>query len=87
MGLVVAMTSLAVVFDGWLWEVDLLCRTLVGWFIFVIPVCWPDTQTSVYKSRGWYCPDILRARQGWGWRSPWNVLLYGCASPDRYLLH
>ena len=29
-------------------------RTLVGWFIFVIPVCWPDTRTSVYESRGWY---------------------------------
>ena len=24
-GVVVAMTLLAVVFDGWLWEVDLLC--------------------------------------------------------------
>ena len=28
-----AMTLLTVVFDGWLWEVDLLCRTLVGWII------------------------------------------------------
>ena len=33
MSLVVAMTLLTVVFDGWLWEVDLLCCTLVGWFI------------------------------------------------------
>ena len=70
MGFVVAMTSLAVVFDGWLWEVDLLCRTLVGWFIFVIPVCWPDTRTSVYESSGWYFPDVLRAKRGWGWRTP-----------------
>ena len=31
--LVVAMASLTVVFDGWQWEVDLLCPTLVGWFI------------------------------------------------------
>jgi len=27
--------------------------------------------------------DVLRARRGWDWRTPWNVLLYGCASPDR----
>jgi len=32
-GLVVAMTLLTVVFDGWLWEVDFLCCTLDGWFI------------------------------------------------------
>jgi len=52
--LVVAMTLLAVVFDGWLWEVDLLC-SYPSWVVyFVIPVCWPDTRTSVYESRGWY---------------------------------
>jgi len=28
-------------------------------------------------------PDVLRARRGWDWRTPWNVLLFGCASPDR----
>jgi len=28
------MALLKVVFDGWLWEVDLLCCTVVGWFIF-----------------------------------------------------
>jgi len=53
-GLVVAMTSLAVVFDEWLWEVDLLC-SYPSWVVyFVIPVCWPDTRTSVYESPGWY---------------------------------
>jgi len=52
--LVVAMTMLAVVFDGWLWEVDLLCL-YPSWVVyFVILVCWPDTRTSVYESRGWY---------------------------------
>jgi len=54
-GLVVAMTSLMVVFDGWLWEVDLLCL-YPSWVVyFVSPVCWPDTRASVYESRGWYC--------------------------------
>ena len=83
MGLVVAMTSLAVVFDGWLWEVNLLC-SYPGWvvYFYVIPVCWPDTRASVYESRGWYFPDVLRARRGWDWRTPWNVLPYGRASPD-----
>ena len=53
-GLVMAITLLAVVFDGWLWEVDLLCL-YPSWVVyFVIPVCWPDTRTSVYVSRGWY---------------------------------
>ena len=33
MDLVVAMTLFIVVFVGWLWEEDLLCCTLVGWFI------------------------------------------------------
>ena len=56
-----AMTSLVVVFDGWLWEVDLLSRTLVGWFMFVIPLCWLDTRTLVYESRWWYLPDVLWA--------------------------
>jgi len=52
--LVVAMTLLTVVFDGWLWEVDLLCL-YPSWVVyFVTPVCWPDTRTSVYESRGWY---------------------------------
>ena len=33
MGLVVAMTSLGVVFDGWLWEVDLLCSN-PSWVVY-----------------------------------------------------
>jgi len=62
-GLVVAMTSLTVVFGGWLWEVDLLC-SYPSWVVyFVIPVCWPDTRTSVYELRGGTFPDVLRARQ------------------------
>jgi len=32
-GLVVAMTLLAVVFDGWLWEVDLLC-SYPSWVVY-----------------------------------------------------
>ena len=35
-----------------------------SWVVYyVIPVCQPDTRTSVYKSRRWYFPDVLRARQ------------------------
>jgi len=53
-GLVVAITALTVVFGGWLWEVDLFC-SYPSWVVdYVIPVCWPDTQSSDYKSRRWY---------------------------------
>jgi len=59
----VAMTLLAVVIDGRLWEVDFICL-YPSWVVYyVIPVCRPDTQTSVYESRGWYFPDVLRARR------------------------
>jgi len=34
---------------------------LLGGLTFVIPVCWPDTRTSVYESRGW---DFSRCTAG-----------------------
>jgi len=61
-GLVVAMTLLTVGFDGWRWEVDLVCLCPSWMVYYVIPVCWPDSRTSVYGSRGLYFPDVLRAR-------------------------
>jgi len=51
-GLVVAMTLLTAVFDGWLWEVDLLCsypswvvyfcdsRVLAGYSGFSLQIVW-----------------------------------------------
>jgi len=37
-GLVVAMTLLAVVFDGWLWEEDLLC-SYPSWVVYFCDSC------------------------------------------------
>ena len=79
-----AMTLLGVVFDGWLWEVDLLCSTLAGWFNFCDSrVLAGYSDFGVRIERVVLFPDVLRARRGWDWRTPWNVLLYDCASPDR----
>jgi len=53
-GLVVVMTLLTVVFDGWLWEVDLLClypRWVVYFGDFRMLAA---TRTLVYESHGWY---------------------------------
>jgi len=81
--LVVAMMSLTVVFDRWLWEVDLLCRTLVGWFILRFPCGGRILGLQSTNRAGGTFPHVLRARPSWDWGTPWNVLLYGCASLDR----
>jgi len=38
-GFMLASMLFWVVFGEWLWEVDLLCCTLVGWFYLKIVVC------------------------------------------------
>jgi len=46
--LMLAIMLFSAVFGGWLWEVDLLCSTLVGWFYLKIVVCQSD-------ARGFLC--------------------------------
>jgi len=58
-------------------------RTVVGWFIFC------DSRVLAgYSDFGLQIARVVlfQMYRGLGaldWRTPWNVLPYGCASPDR----
>jgi len=81
--LVVAMTLLTVVFDGWIWEVDLLCL-YPSWVVYFC-----DSRVLArYADFGLRIARVVLFQMycglgGLDWRTPWNVLPYGCASPDR----
>jgi len=82
-GLVVAITLLAVVFDGWLWAVGLFC-SYPSWVVYFC-----DSRVLAgYSDFGLQIARVVLFQMycglgGLDWCTPWNVLPYGCASPDR----